>query len=788
MKAIGEIDFQNYLESVLDDKAYTDSRYFYTPSDGFVRPKLDSRVQRYQSPKAESNQALVKRKESFSILEGLRKYQNEHVLLIGKPGSGKSTALERLLLEEAEKAKKNLQVKVPVLVRLRQYETSVIDLVQNFLMEHGVFLALDQLEQLLIQGRFLLLFDGVNELPSQKARTNLENFRSKFRKTTPIILTTRHLILGGTAGVENELEMEPLTKEQMQEFVKSHLSDQYKQMLPQIDDRLHKFAETPLLLVMLCGVFKQNHSIPSNLGEAFREFANIHYTKIKADVPTYQNSQVVWSKILQNLAFEMMQGNSSKKEFSLRITRLKAIELIQKQFNKPYDQASLWLEDLLKYHLIQLYDGNQIEFRHQLIQEYYAAEACVNDHSQLIVHATDPLWREVFLFTNSLLQLHNNSTDADSFLLGMKRHVDASLRDDEKLQQMLVQIYEKSDSVKAPYKTAATRAFYLELSGNFLIGQIGWKDNVKDKYNDLLYSLTLDRDNFELSMKIDEALKRAFERECELDNLIEKFIEIEDFEQELYELEFDSFEYNKNLFSETIKALERESDILEEKYYSLDDVLAPELHYDLLMSEAIQMSLWQHTFSFSGTLIRPPSEAEYCQYPATPAIEYKSEMKQAMKQLLDQMENLIAKAGSFPEKHSEEYRSWWQSDGYEWLRQFLAIMQKYQDIGHNWELDDSQKQLLRSYYYANQLLVDCLNSNSRINAEVRQEIEDTLLLPIAETEKQTTRQSGLIPADNSQKLINQPLIYNDYRGANIGNLAHNVQGSQNNTQYTTPSS
>jgi hypothetical protein len=289
-------------------------------------------------------------------------------------------------------------------------------------------------------------------------------------------------------------------------------------------------------------------------------------------------------------------------------------------------------------------------------------------------------------------------------------------------------------------------------------------------------------------MKIDEALKRAFERECELDNLIEKFIEIEDFEQELYELEFDSFEYNKNLFSETIKALERESDILEEKYYSLDDVLAPELHYDLLMSEAIQMSLWHHTFSFSGTLIRPPSEAEYCQYPATPAIEYKSEMKQAMKQLLDQMENLIAKAGSFPEKHSEEYRSWWQSDGYEWLRQFLAIMQKYQDIGHNWELDDSQKQLLRSYYYANQLLVDCLNSNSLINAEVRQEIEDTLLLPIAETEKQTTRQSGLIPADNSQKLINQPLIYNDYRGANIGNLAHNVQGSQNNTQYTTPSS
>src|SRR5919202_2806573 len=42
--------------------------------------------------------------ERLTVLDGLRKYASEHVLLVGRPGSGKSTALVRLLLEEAQKA------------------------------------------------------------------------------------------------------------------------------------------------------------------------------------------------------------------------------------------------------------------------------------------------------------------------------------------------------------------------------------------------------------------------------------------------------------------------------------------------------------------------------------------------------------------------------------------------------------------------------------------------------------------------------------------------------------
>ena len=56
-------------------------------------------------------------------------------------------------------------------------------------------------------------------------------------------------------------------------------------------------------------------------------------------------------------------------------------------------------------------------------------------------------------------------------------------------------------------------------------------------------------------------------------------------------------------------------------------------------------------------------------------------------------------------------------------------------VGHNWGFNPEQKELLECYCDANKLLVDCLNSGCSVNNEVREAIEDTLLLPIAEIEK-----------------------------------------------------
>ncbi|MEJ6481358.1 NACHT domain-containing NTPase [Nostoc punctiforme UO1] len=88
----------------------------------------------------------------------------------------------------------------------------------------------------------------------------------------------------------------------------------------------------------------------------------------------------------------------------------------------------------------------------------------------------------------------------------------------------------------------------------------------------------------------------------------------------------------------------------------------------------------------------------------------------------------------------QEFQKWWLANEKTWCEELREVMIKYRNIGHDWQFSNEQKELLQQYYDANQLLVDCLNSDCYVSREVRQQIEDTLLLPLAEI-KQRQKQS-----------------------------------------------
>ncbi len=67
-----------------------------------------------------------------------------------------------------------------------------------------------------------------------------------------------------------------------------------------------------------------------------------------------------------------------------------------------------------------------------------------------------------------------------------------------------------------------------------------------------------------------------------------------------------------------------------------------------------------------------------------------------------------------------------------WTEDLRQVMITYRDIGHSWQFSDRQKELLRQYCDANRLLIDCLNSDCYVTQAVRQEIEQTLILPMSE--------------------------------------------------------
>ncbi|NET43386.1 HEAT repeat domain-containing protein [Okeania sp. SIO2B3] len=417
------INWRPYLESIC--RGYAKWWEVYTLTDVRGKKSLEQRqnisplldlalmVQTVESEEKQRERP-EKKIERLTVLEGLRKYAPNHVLLVGRPGSGKSTALARLLLEEATKLISPLspkeesplspplergeiregeirrdtpplqrgvggdKPKIPILIELRYSQTSILSRIQAFIHKHHPTINIDTatLETLLRQGEFLLLFDGFNEMASEAARQQVRIFRQDYPQTA-MVFTTRDLSLGGDLGIEKRLEMQPLTESQMREFVCAYLPEHGEKLWQQLQGRLRELGETPMFLLMLCSVFDYNKVIPANLGLVFRSFTQTYSGRLKQDVPVDESSRRWWDRLLQELAWVMTNGES-KTEIMVAISRPKAEEVLTEflrgEVVAPTDCAMRWLEDLLEHHLIQVGDDGQISFRHQLLQEYYAAE------------------------------------------------------------------------------------------------------------------------------------------------------------------------------------------------------------------------------------------------------------------------------------------------------------------------------------------------------------------------------------------------------------------------------
>jgi predicted NACHT family NTPase len=83
-------------------------------------------------------------------------------------------------------------------------------------------------------------------------------------------------------------------------------------------------------------------------------------------------------------------------------------------------------------------------------------------------------------------------------------------------------------------------------------------------------------------------------------------------------------------------------------------------------------------------------------------------------------------------KDKSFFKEWWQVNGDDWTKKFRKILIEFYNIGHDWQFSVQQKFLLKQYYNANKMLLECLNSDCYVKREVRQEIRDSLFLPVTQ--------------------------------------------------------
>lgn len=344
MRSSDETDYLQYLV-----KRYTD---WWKP---FALPEIN-RSTFHEIPiklKADNSGSIDARAVLKSILIDGTKNQ---VLITGDPGSGKSSLMVRLLLMAAQNALDDPSAHIPVLIDaglvddLQQHERSdVTHWIKTSLRDNDLLLGLPEqeklsyAEKLILNDEILVLIDGVNEMP----RWAISAIKDFCERGCPMVVTTRN-VSSGTLGIDRVLSI-------------------------QLPD-----GQTPLTSWMLHFVNMKADKVPNTIGAAMREFI-YRYSAAKF-LDTYETRGS-----LVKLAYAMIRLGRPLFEYE-------ACTVIGSEKTLNY---------LLCHHLIQ-WSGTpgsrKIEFCHQLIQDYYAAEYLLDcsysDPSHdIIQQMTQPEWR-----------------------------------------------------------------------------------------------------------------------------------------------------------------------------------------------------------------------------------------------------------------------------------------------------------------------------------------------------------------------------------------------------------
>ncbi|WP_333140561.1 NACHT domain-containing NTPase [Microcoleus sp. B13-B6] len=628
------------------------------------------------------------------------------LMVLGKPGSGKTTFLKHIAIQcDRSEFEAN---KIPIFISLKTFaEIANLDLLEYISDEFascGVE-ARSQTESVLSQGRGLILLDGLDEVPESDSDAVVRQIRQFVQKyyNNQFIITCR--IAAAKYRFHDEaftcVEVADFNNKQIAAFARNWfvafsqnmeagkaLASQFVyQLKMNKNQQIRELAVTPILLNLTCLVFQAKAHFPSNRAKLYEEGLEIMLRKwdetrgIQRD-EVYRDLNLCRKKHLlafvAAITFERGDYFFEKNQIQQVIANYLA--------NLPdatTDRVQLESHSEVVLKAIEAQHGLLVErargiysFSHLTFQEYFTATEIVNNSTpqaleKLVSHLTEKRWREVLFLAVGMLP------KTDDLLLSMKQQVDGMVAEDEQLQQFLMWVRNKSFSIKAPYKPSAIRAFYLGRE----------VERVSNPRSDLNFDLSLIRI---LGYAIDHTFKPPLE---------------------LFFLDFTSYYDN-----------ERDSGLATERHSDL----ATDIVLDVAMFYAIDLNIAYTYAAGSGRNLLSILAFSL-------NLNLEPELKQSLQQLRDQLY-----ASAYPNRIQHWWRSereWWNAKGRDWTQQLINVMIKYRNIGRNWIFSEQQKSLLRKYYDANKLLVDCLNSGCNLSPAVRQEIEETLLLPIANLQK-----------------------------------------------------
>lgn len=333
----------------------------------------------YESINLKCNEKEINSSDMNNIIEFGHK-----IIITGTAGIGKTTLLRHLFINTINKT--NL---IPVFVELRsvnseETEVSVFDLIYRSLLNYGFDIKKDYFEYSLEAGKYVIFYDGFDEIKTEKSISVSKGIREISTKYSDnyYIITSRpmdqfvgwndfvemhsmHLNKIQALNLVNRLEYDTATKKKFYSELENGLFEKY-----------HSFASNPLLLNIMLLTFDERATIPDKLNDfyeqAFAALFNVHDGSkdcFKRDIRTGLGCED-FKRIFSYFCFKTYFN--SIYEFT-EISVREYLGIARKKFPDISFSVDDFLEDLIKSVCMLTKDGLFYTFSHRSFQEYFAA-------------------------------------------------------------------------------------------------------------------------------------------------------------------------------------------------------------------------------------------------------------------------------------------------------------------------------------------------------------------------------------------------------------------------------
>jgi formylglycine-generating enzyme required for sulfatase activity len=298
--------------------------------------------------------------------------QHAALVLLGAPGCGKTTTLQRLALNAAQQRLTGqpgpLSLFLP-LAEYRDYRAPYDFLEAKWNQQVGTA----DLQRRLRQGDLFLLCDALNEMPARDGadyRAQVGAWR-QFVQDWPgnhLLFTCRSRDYSEPMGLP-QVEIEPLDDNRVQEFLQRYLP---ADLATRTWERLHatpllELVRNPYYLSMLTFLVVKGGDWPANRAKLFDGFVNVLLTREQTrQHPDWPGADIL-CQVLANLA-ESMQALGEG-------TRLPRPDVLQRLGPQGTTLLRLGLAATLLDTEQAATDQEQVRFYHHQLQDYFSAQA-----------------------------------------------------------------------------------------------------------------------------------------------------------------------------------------------------------------------------------------------------------------------------------------------------------------------------------------------------------------------------------------------------------------------------